>query len=261
MPRPCKRRRICSMPSTASWMPAEADAFDKEAVILLLEEYETIRLIDWQGLTQEECALRMGVARATVQAVYSSARKKLAESLVLGRPFRIEGGDYALCQMKGQCGWHSPHLSRCGQQEQKHLSDSEMKKERGKKMRVAVTYENGQVFQHFGHTKEFKIYDVEDGAVKSSEVVNTNGSGHGALSTFLTDHKVQALICGGIGGGARTALADAGIELYPGVNGNADTCVAEFIAGKLKFDPDVVCSHHHEGGHDCGENKHSCSGN
>ena len=88
-------------------------------------------------------------------------------------------------------------------------------------MKIAVTYENGQVFQHFGHCEQFKLYDAADGAVTSSQVVSAAGSGHGALAGFLQSHGVDALICGGIGAGARTALAEAGIQLYPGVSGGA----------------------------------------
>ena len=89
-------------------------------------------------------------------------------------------------------------------------------------MKIAVTYENGQVFQHFGHTAQFKLYQVEDGQVLSSQVVDTNGSGHGALAGFLQAQGVDTLLCGGIGGGAKTALAQAGIQLYGGVTGSAD---------------------------------------
>ena len=129
-------------------------------------------------------------------------------------------------------------------------------------MKIAVTYENGQIFQHFGHTKSFKIYTVEDNKVVSAEVVDTNGSGHGALAGMLRILGVDTLICGGIGGGAQTALKDAGIALYGGVSGNADTAVEEFLAGTLMFNPDVKCSHHdHEHGHSCGNHgcgSHSC---
>lgn len=125
-------------------------------------------------------------------------------------------------------------------------------------MKIAVTYENGNVFQHFGHTKNFKIYDTENGQIKSSEVVDTNGSGHGALAGFLALNNVDTLICGGIGGGAQTALAEAGITLYGGVSGNADDAVNALLNGTLSFNPDVKCSHHeHEHGeHKCGE--HGC---
>lgn len=128
-------------------------------------------------------------------------------------------------------------------------------------MKIAVTYENGQVFQHFGHTAQFKLYQVEDGQVLSSQVVETNGSGHGALAGFLQAQGVDTLLCGGIGGGAKTALAQAGIQLYGGVTGSADQAVADLLAGKLIFLPDVLCTHHGEGhgeGHSCGE--HGCGG-
>lgn len=124
-------------------------------------------------------------------------------------------------------------------------------------MKLAVTYENGQIFQHFGHTEQFKIYEVADGKIVSEEVVDTNGSGHGALAGFLMQHGVEALICGGIGGGARNALAQAGIDLYPGVTGNADLCAAALANGTLRYDPNTECHHHdHEEGHTCGH--HSC---
>ena len=128
-------------------------------------------------------------------------------------------------------------------------------------MIIAVTYENGDVFQHFGHTAAFKFYDIKDNKIVSSEIVNTNGSGHGALSAFLGDHKVNKLICGGIGSGAKTALAEKNIEIFGGVSGNADKNVEDYLAGKLKYDPDKVCSHHHEDGHDCGEDHQGCAGN
>ena len=120
-------------------------------------------------------------------------------------------------------------------------------------MNIAVTYENGQVCPHFGHTEQFKLYEVAEGRVVSSRVVDTNGSGHGALAGFLRDHGVDALICGGIGGGARNALAQAGIQLYPGASGDADSQVEALLAGRLVYDPDTVCAHHDHGeGHDCG---------
>ena len=125
-------------------------------------------------------------------------------------------------------------------------------------MRVAVTYENGEIFQHFGHTEQFKVYDIEDGKILSSEIVDTNGSGHGALAGVLNALKVDALICGGIGGGAQMALAQAGIRLYGGVSGSADAAVQALAEGKLDFDPNVHCDHHdhHGEGHSCGS--HSC---
>lgn len=130
-------------------------------------------------------------------------------------------------------------------------------------MRIGVTYENGQVFQHFGHTEQFKLYDVENGEIKNTQVVDTNGQGHGALASFLTDADVDILLCGGIGGGAKTALSEAGIKLFGGVSGNADEVVNAFIDGKIAYNPDVQCTkqEHSCGEHTCGEDKHGCAGN
>nr|WP_314462492.1 NifB/NifX family molybdenum-iron cluster-binding protein [uncultured Clostridium sp.] len=127
-------------------------------------------------------------------------------------------------------------------------------------MKIAVTYDRGNVFQHFGQTTQFKIYEVEDKNVVSQEITDTNGDGHGALAGFLTELGVKTLICGGIGAGARNALSDAGIRLYPGVEGNADEAVNSLLSGSLKFDPDTLCSHHHEGSeeHECGHHGESC---
>lgn len=130
-------------------------------------------------------------------------------------------------------------------------------------MKIAVTYENGQVFQHFGHTAQFKLYEVENGAVTSAQVVDTNGSGHGALAGLLAQQGVDCLICGGIGGGAQMALAQAGIRLYAGCTGDADQRVAELLSGTLQFAEAATCDHHHGeghtcGDHGCGEHDHAC---
>ena len=126
-------------------------------------------------------------------------------------------------------------------------------------MRIAVTHENGEIFQHFGHTAQFKVYNVEDGKIVSSQVMDTMGSGHGALAGLLSAMKVDVLICGGIGGGAQNALAQAGIKLFGGVKGNADSAVESFVAGTLAYDPEAKCDHHdhhHGEGHICGD--HGC---
>jgi predicted Fe-Mo cluster-binding NifX family protein len=129
-------------------------------------------------------------------------------------------------------------------------------------MKIAVTYEDGQIFQHFGHTKQFKVYTTENGKITSTNVIDTNGSGHGALAGLLSSLGVDALICGGIGGGAQMALADAGIKLFGGVNGSADEAVEALLNGTLGYNPDVKCNHHdhhHKDGHACGD--HGCGHN
>ena len=124
-------------------------------------------------------------------------------------------------------------------------------------MKIAVTYENGNVYGHFGHTAAFKVYEAENGKVISSQVVETNGSGHGALAGLLANLGVDVLICGGIGGGARYALTEAGIAIYGGVAGDADEAVELFLNNALDYDPCARCSHHGHGeGHSCGS--HGC---
>lgn len=235
----------------------------EKRIIMSLDEYEAVRLIDLEDLSQEDCARQMGIARTTAQAVYNSARRKLAECLTEGLELRIEGGQYVLCQeAAGNCG-----CGRCPRQEHQKTADCECNTEiyqqtGGKKMRIAVTYENGEIFQHFGHSEQFKIYETADGKVLSAEVLDTNGSGHGALAGFLKDYSVDALICGGIGMGAQNALSEAGITLYGGVSGNADEAVEALLKGNLNFNSEATCSHHeHEHHGNCGEGgcgEHGC---
>lgn len=248
MPRPCKRRRVCGHPSCGRFGPAE-QAHGQPEVLMGLDEFETIRLIDLEGLTQEQCAAQMNVARTTVQAIYGTARRKLAQCLVNGRALVIEGGDYELCSAasaqecpgwgcRGRCRW-----SNCQSNKEENI------------MKIAVTYDNGQIFQHFGHTEQFKLYDVEDGTVTVQTVVDAGGEGHGALAQVLKAHGVDTLICGGIGGGAQQALAQAGIRLYGGVKGEADAAVEALLRGELAYDPNARCDHHdhaHGEGH-CGQ--------
>ncbi|MCQ2543600.1 MAG: FKBP-type peptidyl-prolyl cis-trans isomerase [Lachnospiraceae bacterium] len=117
-------------------------------------------------------------------------------------------------------------------------------------MRIAVTYDNGEIFQHFGRTENFKIYEVEEGKVVSSEVVSANGAGHEALAGVLANRKVDVLICGGIGGGAQNALSGENIEICAGAEGDADKAVEDFLNGNL-VNSGVNC-HHHDGEHSCG---------
>lgn len=121
--------------------------------------------------------------------------------------------------------------------------------ERNDHMIVASTYDSatGEVFQHFGRTENFKFYTIENGAVKSSEIVSGEGIQHEGLINILVKRHVDTLICGGIGGGARMAMADSGIKLLPGVTGSADRAAADLAKGQLQFDPDAQC--HHDDGH------------
>ena len=159
------------------WEFSPEEPASEATVVMTLDEFETIRLLDREGLTQEQCAERMGVSRPTVTAIYDSARKKVAEALVDGKRLLLRGGSY---QLHGQS---APDISQKGTNQ----------------MRIAVTYENGEIFQHFGHTEQFKLYDAEGGKIVGEQIVDTNGSGHGALAGFLKAAQADALICGGIG--------------------------------------------------------------
>jgi predicted DNA-binding protein (UPF0251 family)/predicted Fe-Mo cluster-binding NifX family protein len=234
MPRPQKLRRICCYPDYWSFAP-DLDAAN-DMVILSLDEFETIRQIDYCAKTQEQCAKEMDVARTTVTAIYESARRKIAAALVEGRRIVISGGNYTL----------------------DHTVSEEITRKGSTIMRIAVTYENGQIFQHFGRTEQFKLYDVADGKIIKEQIVGTNGAGHGALAGFLKTAQADVLICGGIGGGAQMAMQEAGITLYGGSSGSADEVVASFLAQALVQNANPTCDHHHDHGegHACGE--HGC---
>ncbi len=251
MSRPPKKRRISALPPSHRFNPEGIG--ESPAVTISLEEYECIRLLDYLGMTQEECARQMGVARTTVQALYLAARKRIAGCLVEARPLVIDGGNFEMCPA---CH-HSPHPVRISRQKGSDIP-----------MKIAVTYDNGQIFQHFGHTEEFKVYTIEDNVIRESHILSSNGVGHGALATLLQEENIDTLICGGIGGGAQNALAQAGVTLYGGVQGDADAAVHDFLAGKLAYDPAVHCDHHSEGhghghghchGHGAGHG-HGCGG-
>ena len=159
MPRPTRCRRIAQLPTYRSFSPDETEP--SEDVILNIDEYEALRLLDGGNLTQEECAFRMNVSRTTVTAIYDSARKKIADVIVNGKRLLIAGG--------------------CCEYEPVQVNQNIMDK-RSSTMRIAVTYENGEIFQHFGHTEQFKLYDIRDGEIVGHQVIDTNGSGHGALA-------------------------------------------------------------------------------
>ena len=195
-----------------------------------------MRLLDHKNLNQEECAARIGVARTTVTAMYESARKKLIGAVVEGKRLCIAGGNIKIDRDRNQLS-------------------VDIKGKGENLMRVAVTYENGNILGHFGRTEQFKVYDIEDGKIVDSKVLDTNGEGCGALAGILNIADVDALICGGIGGGAQIALEEAGIKLYAGAEGSADAAVEALIAGTLDASGEANCDHHdheHGEGHSCG---------
>lgn len=242
MPRPQKKRIVSSEPEYSSFNP---DGFTSGSeIVLSIDEFEVIRLVDYERKTHEETAKMMGISRTTVTEIYDRARFRLADAIVNGRALEIRGGSYELDIRENEF--------------------EKVEKDKGEtEMRIAVTYEDGMIFQHFGHTAFFKIYDIEEGSVTATQVVSTNGNGHGALAGFLVENNVDVLVCGGIGGGAQMALNSAGIQLFGGVSGNADEAVNALLGGTLAYNPSVKCTHHEHSGHNCSHHHHgeghSCS--
>lgn len=228
-----KLRRVGIIPEYRGFTPdglASGDAID-----MTVDELEALRLCDLEGLNQEAVAKQMGIARATVAAICSRAHRKVANALVNGRALIIEGGNIA----------YSPITTTTAAWPAKEVGT----------MRVATTYDNGNIFMHFGRSEQFKIYDIQDGKVLNEQVVGTGGTVHGALAGLLANGGVDTLICGGIGGGAINALAQAGITVYAGAQGSCDACVEALIAGTLAQNGEATCgchSHDHEHTHEHG---------
>ena len=252
MARPQKCRRICNVPRTDSFRPEKHTG--ESPIIMTVDEYEVIRLVDLEEKTHEQCALQMDISRSTVQEIYENARRKLAACIVYGRKLVIAGGNYRVCDGRENCRCEL----KCGQADNNKRTELKNRNRGGFTMKIAVPYENGQIFQHFGHTERFKFYETDNTEIVNSEIIETAGSGHGALAGFLMKHGADTLICGGIGGGAQTALAEVGIRLYGGVSGDADTAVTELLSGKLNYNPDVQCSHHEHHGENNSCGSHSC---
>lgn len=258
MPRNPKCRKICLTPSCRMFQGAS----DQAAVELRLDELEALRLVDLEEFDQAKAAEHMEISRGTLQRLLYAAHRRVALALTTGRSIAIAENGNAV--PAPECRSFSTCRFCC------RSSETAAKlKTQGETMIIAVTCENDNVFQHFGHTPSFALFTVEENRLTGRTDLPTGESGHGALAGLLKEHNVDVLICGGIGGGARSALAEAGIQLYPGASGSADAQVEALLAGSLAYDPNTVCSHHdhgeghtcghhHEGGHTCGGHDHGC---
>ena len=247
MSRPCKKKCICKEPNCRQFIPSTG--IFEDTIFLKVEEYEVLRLIDFENYSQEETSKSLNVARTTVQAIYQSARYKIADAIVNSKRIVIEGGDYIL-NLKSSYNYSSRTYEPILNEKEKNI------------MRIAIPSLNGEVFQHFGKTEAFVIYDVDGEKIVSERTVETNGAGHGALAGFLKANEVELLICGGIGGGAISALQGAGIKIFNGAAGDTTKVAEEFLKGTLKADPNAGCDchhdheHHHEGeGCHCGDHE------
>ena len=211
MVRPKRSRTITGVPDYNMFVP---DGIPQRGYI---------ELADYKSYTHAKCAKKMNISRTTVTEIYAGARKKIARSIMEGYPLRIECNEcvkkagYPVIDVKGE-----------------HI------------MRIAVTYENESVFQHFGKTSQFKLYDIENNEIKESQVVGTEGLGHGALAILLSNMNVDVLICGGIGRGAIMALSGSNINVVGGVTGDCDAAVKAYLAGTLTPDAEATCGCSHD---------------
>lgn len=241
MARKKKKREICFIPEKTLFTTNGA----KKRVVLSLDQLETIRFIDYERLTQDECAMQMNVARTTVQSIYEEARSVIADALINGRELIIQGGEVEIC-IKSFEKCHTCNKT-CYERIVRNIKEEE-------KMIVAIPFEDDKVFQHFGHTEEFKIFEIVDNKIVSEKLVNTNGKGHLELAHFLKDLDVNVLICGGIGQGAINALTKAKIMIYSGVCGVVDRVIKGLIDGKIVENGTANCFCHEEQGEcHCGD--------
>lgn len=199
---------------------------DAPSIEMSVDEYEAILLLDGRGLSQEETAFRMGVSRTTVTAIYRAARKKIADYLENGKRLSIAGGCYSL----------EDGLSKTG------ITD--LKKGTIIGMKIAVSYENEEVFQHFGQTPSFKFYQIEKGKVTATSVESTNGTSHKDLIPWLKGRQVDTLICGGVGEMVISLLKENGIACMAGVEGSADEAVKKLLASELECVCEPTCHCH-----------------
>lgn len=228
MARKILEKKIRSKPVAFSFVPASGMK-RCSAISIDIEEWEAVRLVDYLGIERIEAAKSMGISRQTLNILLKAARTKTARAVVEGLSFSIIDGNNAD---------YAPKDYSYG--------------ERRKEMKIAVTHENGNVFGHFGKSKEFAIFEAEDGKVVSSHVEKAPEEGHGAMVGFLTGLGVDILICGGIGAGAVNALKEAGISIYAGASGNVEMQVSALLNGQLSENSEANCGHKSEAGHNCG---------
>ena len=228
MPRPRKCRKICQMPQIREFRPV-GDDFDTSAVILTIDEYEAVRLIDRQGFSQEECSSYMQVARTTVQMIYNSARKKIAEALVDGLPLRIEGGDYQLCDGKEEfcgCGGCKKHRQLCAQ----------MRRKEENVMKIAVPLdENKQdVCIVLARAPYFLFRENGSDTIVENPASKAQGGAGIQAAQFLVDNEITHLITVRCGQNAAEVFQAANMKIYKSVNKAAADDLAAMEEGKLE---------------------------
>ena len=221
MARPRKSRKVCHFPQSLAFAPA-AHGVGEDAVVLTVDEYETIRLIDLEDFSQEACGEWMGIARTTVQMIYTSARKKLAQMLVEGRPLEIAGGDYRLCDGARNCS-----QALCFKQyySRKYEKPTDC-------VRVAVSCNGGEISQGFEEVRQIHLYDLREGKIIGSQILDVAQTDQVMLPGIPAALQTDLLVCNTIGSGTKLALNAAGIRVIAGISGDADGAVRTILEHK-----------------------------
>ncbi len=223
MPRPICERHVCCSPAAAVFKPAGIPASDLEDTVLGLDEFEALKLADYDGLYQEAAAMRMGVSRQTFGRILESAHRKIAATLIEGRALKIGGGAVVRASEDAQ---GVPI------------------------MKIAVPARDGNVDGHFGHCAYFSVFTVEDGRITAEDKVESPeacGCKSG-IAGELARSGVTKLIAGNIGAGAVHVLGSYGIEVMRGASGGTREVVESYLAGKT-FETGANCAEDHEGCH------------
>ena len=226
MPRPRKCRRVCRMPEHTDFIPA-GGGDGKCPVILTVDEYEALRLIDKEGLSQEECGTYMNIARTTVQQMYTTARKKLADALVDGLPLRIEGGDYRLCQgLEEGCG-----CARC----RMHGRRGRNQKTGGQFMKIAIPLNENKkdVCVSFGRAPYFLFAENGKEEILDNPAAQAEGGAGIKAAQFVVDQGADTLITVRCGENAAQVFQAAEIKIYQSQGTGAKENLQALQAGKL----------------------------
>ena len=233
MPRPRKCRMVCRLPGASEFVPLDGRK-DASPIVLTVDEFEALRLIDGEDYSQEQCGEQMHIARATVQQIVDSARKKISFALVEGRPLKILGGEYRLCEGgAARCGCCRAGCGRCLRN-----------RKEGFAMRIAVAANGNEVAGHFGHCENFWLYDVENQAIVKEESIPNPGHRPGFLPNFW-ETTAQNVVIAGHGRKCGGYFAHRNIETILGASGDAHGGGKLICAGELHSDASACHKHEH----------------
>src|SRR5665648_135695 len=257
MPRPPKWRCLNAPITARFFMPSADLPADMPSNRMSLDGLEVLRLLDLEGLSQEEAATVLGVSRSSVSRTASKARRALVEAIWRGEALTVEGGPVAVLKERRQSARPGDSL---GPREQ-DVRDGTPQKNQGEIMVIAVPHESGSVNQHFGRTREFLVTSAQDGAIRERSVYEVPGMQHNhlALAGFLQDRGVDVILAGGMGAPMREALERSGFEVICGVSGLAEDAVGAYLRGEVEPGP-ATCGHHHGEAHVHGEHHHGEGG-